>query len=113
MTDISASNVMAYSPMRVKDSFYEALEEPDRLKDLEDFLNGMGIICKLVLKKLPDGQRELYFSHEKLVSFYETASSGTLALVDMYRRLIPKHGLHLLYIWMSLMHFIIMKCPKM
>ena len=58
MTDISASNVMAYSPMRVKDSFYEALEEPDRLKDLEDFLNGMGIICKLVLKKLPDGQRE-------------------------------------------------------
>jgi len=80
MTDISASNVMAYSPMRVKDSFYEALEEPDRLKDLEDFLNGMGIICKLVLKKLPDGQRELYFSHEKLVSFYETASSGTLAL---------------------------------
>lgn len=90
MTDISASNVMAYSPMRVKDSFYEALEEPDRLKDLEDFLNGMGIICKLVLKKLPDGQRELYFSHEKLVSFYETASSGTLALVDMYRRLIPK-----------------------
>lgn len=48
MTDISASNVMAYSPMRVKDSFYEALEEPDRLKDLEDFLNGMGIICKLV-----------------------------------------------------------------
>lgn len=56
MTDISASNVMAYSPMRVKDSFYEALEEPDRLKDLEDFLNGMGIICKLVLKKLPDGQ---------------------------------------------------------
>mgnify|MGYP002708145985 FL=1 len=90
MTDISASNVMAYSPMRVKDSFYEALEEPDRLKDLEDFLNGMGIICKLVLKKLPDGQRELYFSHEKLVPFYETASSGTLALVDMYRRLIPK-----------------------
>ena len=50
MTDISASNVMAYSPMRVKDSFYEALEEPDRLKDLEDFLNGMGIIYKLVLK---------------------------------------------------------------
>ena len=48
MTDISASNVMAYSPMRVKDSFYEALEEPDRLKDLEDFLNGMGIICCLL-----------------------------------------------------------------
>lgn len=50
----------------------------------------MGIECKLVLEKLPDGQKELYFAHEKLVPFYENASSGTLALVDLYRRLIPK-----------------------
>lgn len=61
MTDISASNVMAYSPMRVKDSFYEALEEPDRLKDLEDFLNGMGIICKLVLKKTAGWTKRIVF----------------------------------------------------
>ena len=50
----------------------------------------MGIECKLVLKKLPDGQRELYFSHEQLVPFYENASSGTLALAELYRRLVPK-----------------------
>ena len=30
--------------------------------------------CKLVLKKLPDGQIELYFVHEQLVPFYENAS---------------------------------------
>ena len=73
----------------IDDTFYELLEDPDRLKDLEDFLNEMGIECKLILQKLPDGQRELYFGHEKLVPFYGTASSGTLALVDLYRRLIP------------------------
>ena len=50
----------------------------------------MGIECKLILKKLPDGQRELYFAHEQLVPFYENASSGTLALAELYRRLIPK-----------------------
>ena len=73
----------------MKDSFYESLEKSEKLQDLEDFLNAMGIECKLVLKKLPDGRRELYFAHEKLVPFYENASSGTLALVDLYRRLIP------------------------
>ena len=50
--------------------FYELLEDSNRLKDLEDFLNEMGIECKLILQKLPDGQRELYFGHEKLVPFY-------------------------------------------
>ena len=69
--------------------FYASLEDEDRLKDLEDFLNEMGIECRLVLKKLPDGNRELYFKYERLVPFYKTASSGTLALVDLYRRLIP------------------------
>lgn len=69
--------------------FYAALEDEDRLKDLEDFLNEMGVEYRLVLKKFPDGNRELYFKHERLVPFYKTASSGTLALVDLYRRLIP------------------------
>ena len=77
-------------PGRMNDGFYELLEDSDQLKFLENFLNEMGIECRLILKKLPDGQRELYFWHEKLVPFYETASSGTLALVDLYRRLIPK-----------------------
>lgn len=57
---------------------------------METFLNEMGVECKLILKKLPDGQRELYFLHDKLVPFYDTASSGTLTLVDLYKKLIPK-----------------------
>ena len=55
---------------------------------IRDSLNTMGIKCKLVLKKLPDGQRELYFSHDKLIPFYKNASSGTLALTNLYRRFV-------------------------
>ena len=91
MLMITAGNTMLRTSRRMNDAFFELLEDSDRLKDLEDFLNEMGIECKLILQKLPDGQRELYFKHEKLVPFYETASSGTLALVDLYRRLIPKN----------------------
>lgn len=88
MVLITVGNAMPYRYRKVNDYFYESLEDPDNLGNLEDFLNAMGIACKLVLKKLPDGQRELYFSHKKLVPFYENASSGTLALVDLYRRFI-------------------------
>ena len=91
MLMITAGNTMLRTSRRMNDSFYELLEDSNRLKDLEYFLNEMGIECKLILQKLPDGQRELYFEHEKLVPFYETASSGTLALVDLFRRLIPKN----------------------
>lgn len=74
----------------VNQRFYEQLESTKGLQDLEDFLNAMGIQCKLKFQKLPDGQMELYFAHDKLVPFYETASSGTRALVEIYRRLISR-----------------------
>lgn len=90
MVMITVGNEMPYRVRRMSKAFYDSLEKPERLKDLEDFLNAMGIECRLILEKLPDGQKELYFVHEKLVPFYENASSGTLALVDLYRRLIPK-----------------------
>lgn len=90
MIMITVGNGMPYRLRRSGDFFYESLERPGKLQDLEDFLNAMGIECRLILKKLPDGQRELYFSHEKLVPFYENASSGTLALIDLYRRLISR-----------------------
>lgn len=89
MIVISAGNSMRFRPRRMYNTFFEILEKEERLKDLEDFFHSMGIVCRLTLKKLPDGQRELYFSHEKLVPFFETASSGTIALFDLYRRLIP------------------------
>lgn len=88
MVMVTVGNSMSYR-MQVNDSFNELLEEEKILKDLESFLNAMGIECKLVLKKLPDDRRELYFEHKKLVPFYENASSGTLVLVDLYKRLIP------------------------
>ena len=74
----------------INQTFYASLEDSEHLKDFEDFLNAMGIECKLVLQKLPDGQRELYFAHEQLVPFYANASSGTLALADLYRRIISR-----------------------
>lgn len=90
MTMITVGSELNIRLHRVSDMFYEYLEDPDKSKDLEDFLNAMGIECELVLKKLPDGQRELYFAHDKLIPFYRNASSGTLALVNLYRRLISK-----------------------
>lgn len=89
MIVISAGSAMLSRPRRIYDRFFETLEDAEKLRDLEDFFNSMGIECKLILKKLPDDQRELYFSHEKLVPFFETASSGTIALFNLYRRLIP------------------------
>ena len=63
------------------------------LKSFEDFLNLMGIECKLVLQELPDGQAELYFSQNKLVPFYSTASSGTLALTSLYQKIVSNPSL--------------------
>ena len=62
------------------------LTDNDALKDFEEFLNIMGIACSLVIKQLPDGQNQLYFKHEQLLPFYENASSGTIALTNLYRR---------------------------
>ena len=87
MKRITVSNIMTRHKL-VNERFFETLEEPEQLKDLEDFLNAMGIECKLILEKLPDGQRELYFRHERLVPFYGNASSGTLALVNLYRNFV-------------------------
>ena len=35
-----------------------------------------------------DGQCELFFEHKTLIPFYENASSGTLTLLNFYRRLL-------------------------
>lgn len=69
-------------------NFLENLKNPVYLQSFEDFLNLMGIECKLVLQELPDGQVELYFSQNKLVPFYSTASSGTLALTSLYQKIV-------------------------
>lgn len=88
MDMITTNNTMVFRSKRISDIFYNSLEKPEKLQDLQAFLNTMGVECKLKLKKLPDGQRELYFAHEKLIPFFENASSGTLALVNLYRMVV-------------------------
>lgn len=88
MNRIAVSGMLMHRPSKMNQQFFESLENKERLRDFEEFLNTMGIECQLELKRLPDGDRELYFKHNKLVPFYENASSGTLAIVDLYRRLI-------------------------
>lgn len=74
-------------------NFLEDLKNPVYLQSFEDFLNLMGIECKLILQELPDGQAELYFSQNKLVPFYSTASSGTLALTSLYQKIVSNPSL--------------------
>ncbi|MEG2094101.1 MAG: ATP-binding protein [Lachnospiraceae bacterium] len=84
-------------PRRFDDSFYEILDNNNALNDFQEFLNIMGIKCELVLKSLPDGQKELYFKHKKLVPFFETASSGTWSLINLYRRILIGRKSSMLY----------------
>lgn len=58
MDMITVGNDLLYSNR----NFLENLKNPVYLHNFEDFLNVMGIECKLVLQELPDGQAELYFS---------------------------------------------------
>ena len=75
------------------DSFYEMLKDKKQLNRFETFLNTMGVSCKLKIQELPDGSIELYFDHGKLIPFYSTASSGTLALTSLYRKVFAVNGL--------------------
>ena len=86
---ITVGNDLLYSNR----DFREDLKNPVYLQSFEDFLNLMGIECKLVLQELPDGQVELYFSHKKLVPFYRTASSGMLALTSLYQKIVSNPSL--------------------
>lgn len=73
---------------RTTNLLLEKLEEENGLTDLEDFLNSMGLKCELTIVKLPDGQKELYFKHKRLVPFFRNASSGTKSLIKLYTTVI-------------------------
>ena len=92
MRFISGPNTSLYRRMPY-DPFYESLNSGDNLLDFESFLNAMGIPCKLRIERLPDDRIELYFDHgQKKVPFRQTASSGTLGLMEVYRRVILSQG---------------------
>lgn len=94
----TAGAFLLFQSKKLNEDFYKTLSEDENLKDFEDFLNAMGVECKLELKLLSDGQRELYFVHNNLVSFSETASSGTIILTNLYRRLITGKEASFFYI---------------
>lgn len=77
---------------------FKTLENNDNLKDFESFLNTMGVKCELELQRLPDDTIELYFRHRKKVNFLQTASSGTLALFDIYRMLKASEDITFMYL---------------
>lgn len=91
MIVVTPRNGMFNRARFIHDDFFESLENKDKLKDLEDFFNIMGIECSLKLETLPDGQKKLYFSHNRLVPFFDAASSGTRTLFNLYCTLIPNN----------------------
>lgn len=80
------------------ETFYKTLVDEKALTNFEDFLNIMGIKCKLVVKKLPEGEYQLYFKNKKLIPFLENASSGTLVLMDLYRRFEMRKNSSMIYL---------------
>ena len=83
---VGSSIIMRQS--RINMSFVDYLSEDDNLSKFESFLNTMGIECKLEVVKSADGQNVLFFKHDTLIPFFENASSGTIALITLYRRII-------------------------
>lgn len=87
MSFMSANASLVMWPSKMIQKFIDLLEDPKELSGFETFLNAMGIEGKLVCEKTPDGRTQLYFKHEKLIPFFETASSGTMSAFNFYRRL--------------------------
>ncbi len=83
-----SSQIMNYRLKPWAKSRIELLSEGNNRKDFEDFLESFGIKCKLLIEELPDGRKELYFKHKNFpIPFFETASSGTHSLTNLYFRL--------------------------
>lgn len=83
----SVNQSMMFQRMpRMMVSFSDYLGEDDNLKHFEEFLNIMGVECKLLTLKTAEGHFALYFKHKKPISFFQNASSGTLSLTNFYMR---------------------------
>ena len=98
MSMLTVGSMVMYGPKSFYDNFFEILDDNSELKRFEEFLNLMGVECKLISKKLPDGENELYFKHKKLIPFYGSASSGTMALLNIYRRYFIGNSPSLMYL---------------
>ena len=74
--------------LRENKAFVEYLAKEDNLADFQEFLNVMGISCELDLESFSDGESNLCFKHNKPIPFFGTASSGTVSLVNLYKRFV-------------------------
>lgn len=83
---LSAASIFFLENGMLSRSFSNYLVSDNNLKHFETFLNEMGVKCKLEMVKSVDGRYELFFKHKTLVPFYNNASSGTLTLVNFYKK---------------------------
>lgn len=72
--------------------------EKNQVKELEKFLNDFGIEEKLTVMETPSGEKELYFNHKKPISVIRNTSSGTDALIQLFRYYKEIENLSFLYI---------------
>lgn len=54
------------------------------LKDFEKFLNENDVDEKLISKETADGREAIFFNHKRLLPFFSSASSGTMALAILF-----------------------------
>lgn len=87
MLFISVGSAMYPITRSVRKKIFDQFDD-EFIKDLENFFRKMGVNINLIFKPLPDGEKRLYFDYKTPVSFFENASSGTLALFNMYRRIV-------------------------
>lgn len=87
MRFVSVGNALYPLARSVQKRFFDQYDD-EFINDLENFFQKMGVDINLTFKLLPDGEKRLYFDYDTPVSFFENASSGTLALFNMYRRII-------------------------
>lgn len=98
MSSMNVGASILYRNYSTYSMVFERMFERDGLAEFEEFLNAMGVECKLDIVALPNGKKELYFVHEVPVPFIESASSGTMVLLDLYVQLLLKKDASFLYI---------------
>lgn len=86
MSYMNGANSRSLPPTLLSLFFYEKLFKSKELEKFENYLDKMGVKCKLRIEKLPDNQYELYFDYKRPIPFFDNASSGTRVFVDFYRR---------------------------
>ncbi len=98
MSSMNVSTSLLQRNYSIYQRVFAQMVESSGLAEFEEFLNAMGVECKLDMVTLPNGKKELYFVHGTPVSFVDSASSGTMVLLELYIQLLLKKDASFLYI---------------